>query len=100
MGGGISSLSKICVVGPSTHPDTDGHYTFIAIGIKNCEVDFLSNCGNMTSAVGPFAVDAKIVPVDSEASGDVTVRIHNRIRVSLFIQFFLSKTARQRQEVI
>ncbi|OCT54955.1 3-methylitaconate isomerase [Cladophialophora carrionii] len=103
MGGGISSLSKICVVGPSSHPDADVDYTFAAVGVKDAEVDFSSNCGNMTSAVGPFAVDAKIFnPVqvdgdanpggpeimtkaetetereaDSKAVVTVTVRIHN-----------------------
>ena len=77
MGGGISSLSKICVVGPSTHPEADVDYTFAAIGVKDSEVDFSSNCGNMTSAVGPFAVDAKLVPVEKEVKGDMKVRIHN-----------------------
>lgn len=76
MGGGISSLSKICVVGPSTHPDADVDYTFVAIGVRDTEVDFSSNCGNMTSAVGPFAVDAGIFPINSPA-GQATVKIHN-----------------------
>ena len=45
MGGGISSLSKVCVVGPSTRADADVDYTFAAIGVKDDEVDFSSNCG-------------------------------------------------------
>ncbi len=49
MGGGISSLSKVCVVGPSSHPDADCDYTFAAIGVKNMEVDFSSNCGSECS---------------------------------------------------
>ena len=77
MGGGISSLSKICVVGPPTHPEADVDYTFVAVGVKNTEVDYSSNCGNMTSAVGPFAVDSRIVPVEAEVVGEVTVKIHN-----------------------
>lgn len=78
LGGGISSLSKICVVGPSTHPEADVDYTSAAIGVKDDEVDFSSNCGNMTSAVGPFAVDSKIFAVEpDEERGLVTVRIHN-----------------------
>lgn len=75
MGGGISSLSKICVVGPSTHPEADLDYTFAAIGVKQWDVDYSSNCGNMTSAIGPFAVDKGMVK--SERNGDTTVRIHN-----------------------
>ncbi|KAF4632516.1 hypothetical protein G7Y89_g5603 [Cudoniella acicularis] len=76
LGGGISSLSKICVVGPSTHLDADVDYTFAAIGVKNSEVDYSSNCGNMTSAIGPFAVDRGLFVVGDE-EGDVKVRIHN-----------------------
>lgn len=75
LGGGISSLSKICVVGPSTHPEADVDYTFAAIGVKQWDVDYSSNCGNMTSAIGPFAVDNGLVTgIDN---GTVTVKIHN-----------------------
>jgi 2-methylaconitate cis-trans-isomerase PrpF len=75
MGGGISSLSKICVVGPPTHPEADVDYTFAAIGVKEWDVDYSSNCGNMTSAIGPFAVDNGLVT--NQENGDATVRIHN-----------------------
>jgi 2-methylaconitate cis-trans-isomerase PrpF len=75
MGGGISSLSKICVVGPSNHPEADVDYTFAAIGVKNLDVDYSSNCGNMASAIGPFAVDSGMV--ERKEDGEVTVRIYN-----------------------
>lgn len=75
LGGGLSSVSKVCVVGPSSHPDADVDYTFAAIGVRNDEVDFSSNCGNMTSAVGPFAIDSGMLSVSED--GDTTVRIHN-----------------------
>ncbi|KAJ4291661.1 hypothetical protein N0V90_009556 [Kalmusia sp. IMI 367209] len=74
MGGGVSSLSKICVVGPSTRDDADVDYTFAAIGVKTQEVDFSSNCGNMSAAIGPFAVNAGLV---HKENGNCTVRIHN-----------------------
>ncbi|KAL2069173.1 hypothetical protein VTL71DRAFT_15511 [Oculimacula yallundae] len=84
LGGGISSLSKVCVVGPSEHPDADVDYTFAAIGVKDEEVDFSSNCGNMTSAIGPFAVDSGMVDGvlgqgEEMGIGDgmARVRIHN-----------------------
>ena len=76
MGGGLSSLSKVCVVGSSPHPDADVDYTFAAIGIKDTEVDFSSNCGNMTAAIGPFAVDSGLVTVGDE-DREATVRIRN-----------------------
>jgi 2-methylaconitate cis-trans-isomerase PrpF len=74
IGGGVSSLSKVCVVGPSSRSDADVDYTFAAIGVTNPEVDFSSNCGNMIAAIGPFAVDQGQVQVGSKK---VTVRIHN-----------------------
>ncbi|KAH7336076.1 putative 3-methylitaconate isomerase [Rhexocercosporidium sp. MPI-PUGE-AT-0058] len=77
LGGGLSSLSKVCVVGPSSHADADVDYTFAALGIKNDDVDFSSNCGNMTSAIGPFAIDSGLVEAPDVEAGDVTVRIHN-----------------------
>lgn len=77
MGGGISSLSKICVVGPSTIGNiADVDYTFAAIGVKDDDVDYSSNCGNMSSAIGPFAVDTGLVEPEQE-TGECVVNIHN-----------------------
>jgi 2-methylaconitate cis-trans-isomerase PrpF len=74
MGGGISSLSKVCIVAPSNRETSDIDYTFAQVAIKEAHVDYNSNCGNMSSAVGPFAVDENIIsPLDGEA----TVRIFN-----------------------
>jgi 2-methylaconitate cis-trans-isomerase PrpF len=75
MGGGISSLSKICVVGPPTRARADIDYTFAQVSIKDASVDCSGNCGNMSSAVGPFAIDEGLVTAD--AAGEATVRIHN-----------------------
>src|SRR5579864_8362252 len=57
MGGGISSLSKVCVVGAPSRPDADVDYTFAQVSIADGSVDYSGNCGNMSSAIGPFAVD-------------------------------------------
>src|ERR1700722_6015584 len=74
MGGGLSSLSKVCVVGPPTHPDADVDYTFAQVSVTGATVDYSGNCGNMSSAIGPFAVDEGLV----KAAGDeAVVRIHN-----------------------
>lgn len=74
MGGGISSLSKICVVGPSSHPNADIDYTFAQCAVRDAAVDYAGNCGNMSSAMGPFAVDEGLVAVDGD---EALVRIHN-----------------------
>jgi 2-methylaconitate cis-trans-isomerase PrpF len=75
MGGGISSLSKICIIGPATRPDADIDYTFAQVGVVDNNVDFSGNCGNMSSAIGPFAYDEGLCsgPMDGEA----VVRINN-----------------------
>ncbi|MFM2150713.1 MAG: hypothetical protein RLZZ187_3019 [Pseudomonadota bacterium] len=74
MGGGVSSLSKICVLGPPTRDDADIDYTFAQVLIREARVDWKGNCGNMSSAVGPFAIDEGLV----RPTGDTaTVRIHN-----------------------
>src|ERR1700687_3229091 len=61
MGGGISSLSKVCVVGAPTRPDADVYYPFAQGSVTSAAVDYSGNCGNMSSAVGPFAVDEGLV---------------------------------------
>ena len=74
MGGGVSSLSKVCVVAPSARPDADVDYTFAQVLIGRAEVDYSGNCGNMSSAVGPFAVEDRLVAADGDTA---TVRIFN-----------------------
>src|SRR4249920_155659 len=74
MGGGISSLSKVCIVGAPTRPDADIDYTFAQISVKEAKVDYGGNCGNMSSAMGPFAVDEGLVKMSGP---DALVRVHN-----------------------
>jgi 2-methylaconitate isomerase len=75
MGGGTSSLSKVCVIGPPTRTDADVDYTFAQVGVDPATVDYGANCGNMSAAIGPFAVDEQLVQVARD--GEVTIRIHN-----------------------
>ncbi|KAF9461853.1 PrpF protein, partial [Collybia nuda] len=64
MGGGISSLSKICVVGPPSAAHkaqgVDAEYTFAQVGIRDSGIDYSGNCGNLSSMIGVFAVDEGI----------------------------------------
>ncbi|MGF6507368.1 2-methylaconitate cis-trans isomerase PrpF family protein [Paraburkholderia sp. 32] len=75
MGGGVSSLSKVCVVGPPSVADADVDYTFAQVQIHEAVVDYNGNCGNMSAAIGPFAVDENLV--DAARDGLARVRIHN-----------------------
>ena len=66
MGGGISSLSKVMVVGPPSPAQRaqgiDAEYTFAQVGITEASVDYSGNCGNLTSMIGVFAVDEGLCP--------------------------------------
>jgi 2-methylaconitate isomerase len=75
MGGGTSSLSKVCVIGPPTRADADVDYTFAQVAVDRASVDYGANCGNMSAAIGPFTVDERLMAAASD--GEITVRIHN-----------------------
>ena len=74
LGGGISSLSKAMIIGPTSHPGADVDYTFAQVLVSKAEVDYSGNCGNCSSAVGPFAIEEHLVHVHE---GETIVRIHN-----------------------
>ncbi len=86
MGGGISSLSKICIIGPSSRADADVDYTFAQVSVDSELVDFASNCGNMSSAIGPFAVEEGFVPRPNGAHA--VVRIHNTNTQKIIVSRF------------
>jgi len=74
MGGGVSSVSKAVVVGLSSVEGADVDYTFAQVVIDKPEVDYSATCGNLSSAVGPFAVDSGLLPA---IDGQQTVRVYN-----------------------
>lgn len=63
LGGADTLTSKCAIIGPSTRSDADVDYTFAQVGIEQDVVDYKGNCGNISSAVGPFAVDEGMVPI-------------------------------------
>lgn len=75
MGGGLSSLSKVCVVFPPTRADIDVEYTFAQVQIHRSTVDFSGNCGNMSAAIGPAAIEMGLVALPD---GPACIRMLNR----------------------
>lgn len=73
MGGATSSTSKVVIVSPSTRDDCDVDYLFGAVSVESPVVDWSGNCGNLTSAVGPFAIERGLVQAPRDGVG--TVRI-------------------------
>lgn len=74
IGGGNALTSKVAIVGPSRRPGADVDYLFAQVKVLEQAVDTSPNCGNMLAAVGPFAIEAGLVPVQD---GVTTLRIHN-----------------------
>ena len=62
MGGTVSSTSKVAVITRSERPDADIDYTFFQVDITQSIIGRNANCGNISSAVGPYAIDEGLVP--------------------------------------
>ncbi len=74
LGGADPLTSKLAIIGPSSHPEADVDYTFGQVSINTAYVDYSGNCGNISSGVGPFAIDEGLVKAVEPVT---TVRIHN-----------------------
>ena len=61
VGGATSLTSKALIVGPDPSPDADVRMTFAQVGVAVPTVDWGGNCGNMTTAVGPYAIESGLV---------------------------------------
>ena len=61
LGGAISTASKVAIISPSDDPAYDVEYNFGQVAIDRPIIDFKGNCGNILSAVGPFAIDEGLV---------------------------------------
>ncbi len=74
LGGADPLTSKLAIIAPSRRNDADIDYTFGAVDLTQPIIDYRGNCGNISSGVGPFAIDEGLV----KATGNQTkVRIFN-----------------------
>jgi len=73
MGGATSSTSKIVILSKSARADSDVDYLFGQVAIDKPQIDWTGNCGNLSTAVGPFAISTGLV--DAPQDGSATVRI-------------------------
>jgi len=74
LGGATSQTSKAAIIGPPSRPDADVDYTFAQVTVGEPLVDWGGNCGNISAAVGPFAINQGFVLAQEPIT---TVRIHN-----------------------
>ncbi|HBN6204148.1 TPA: 2-methylaconitate cis-trans isomerase PrpF [Vibrio parahaemolyticus] len=76
MGGATSSTSKTVIVSRSSRDGHDVDYLFGQVSIDKPFVDWSGNCGNLSAAIGPFAIHAGLIPQDRlPENGIVTVRV-------------------------
>jgi len=73
MGAATSSTSKVVILARSSRPDCDVDYLFGQVAIDRPVIDWSGNCGNLTGAVGPFAISEGLV--DAPRDGMAVVRI-------------------------
>jgi len=74
LGGADPLTSKCAIIGPPERSDADVNYTMVQVDITKPILDFNGNCGNISSGVGPFAIDEGLVPVKEP---ETVVRIYN-----------------------
>lgn len=74
LGGAQSVTSKVAIVGKSQRADADVDYTFAQVSVDKPIVSYKGNCGNISSGVGPFALEKGLVKFDGD---ETTVRIYN-----------------------
>lgn len=73
LGGADSLTSKLALIGPSSREDCNVDYLFGQVNMVEPMIDYVGNCGNISSAVGPFAIDEGLVDAIEPIT---TVRIH------------------------
>ena len=64
LGGGISSLSKVAIIGPSDDSNLDVNFTFGQVDVRRPVIDWSGTCGNISAAVGPFAIAEGLVKAE------------------------------------
>ena len=74
LGGATSVTSKVAIIGVSERTDADIDYTFCQVSVDKALVSTKGNCGNISSGVGPFAIERGLVKVQEPIT---QVRIYN-----------------------
>jgi 2-methylaconitate cis-trans-isomerase PrpF len=81
MGGRSTHTSKAAIIGPSTEEDADINFTFAQIPINETEVSYKGNCGNISSAVGPFAIDEGLLKMHRKGHGSNPKIVAREVRI-------------------
>ena len=82
IGGAETLTSKIAIVSKSARPGFDIDYLFVQVNPESEVVDYSSNCGNMLSAIGPFAIEMGLVPALSPTTRVAIWNINTTSRIN------------------
>lgn len=86
VGGADTLTSKVAIVGPSRVEGCDVDYLFAQVAVDQPVVDTSPSCGNMLSGVGPFAIEAGIVPADDGETTLTVFNVNTRSRIEVVVQ--------------
>lgn len=90
MGGGLSSLSKVCVVGDGKEYGCDLTYKFFQVDVKSANVDSSATCGNMSSAIGVFAFKNGLLDL---TDGKHSIKIYDKNTQKIILNEFETKNS-------
>ncbi len=76
VGGSHSTASKAMIISPGDD-DIDVEYLFGQVGIEKPVVDWGGNCGNLSFAIGPFALERGVATAEPDSDGKATLRLRN-----------------------
>lgn len=83
LGGADVLTSKHAIISPSSRPDADVDYTFCQVSIDTAFMDYGGNCGNISSGVGPFAIDEGLVtPVEPITTVRINMTNSNKLLIA------------------
>lgn len=82
LGGADTLTSKLAIINPSSRTGADIDYTFGQVAINDSFIDYKGNCGNISSAVGPFAIEEGLVTAVEPVT---RVRIHNTNTQKIYV---------------
>lgn len=74
LGGAVSTTSKVAIISKADGRDADVNYTFAQVSVDKPVVDYKGNCGNILSAVGPYAIETGMVQTNDPIT---VVRVYN-----------------------
>ena len=86
IGGAETLTSKIAVVSKSSRPGIDVDYLFVQVNPESDVVDYSSNCGNMLSAVGPFAIEMGLMRAQNPVTRNNIFNLNTNSKIEVVIQ--------------